>query len=311
MSPFPFHLIRCPLASSAALVLLAACQGEMESGDDDDSAWGQVPLAQASCAPDGDGEFTSAEVAVDPLAEVMAVYLANAPGTTVQRPDPTGVADEGGAVTVDLAFPQVEGETPQTLTALPLEGSWYGEEFPEGEFSSVLDASEGILGVFSQEFEGDGGGAYLLGIASMEEGETWLRYDPPVPLFQLPLAEGDAWEVEADAVGVASGQTWPQDLGEDGVVSLVHHYAFTAASWERVQLPIGELPALRLQLKLRTLAYNSLAGLFASESQRVDFYVAECAGVVARVRSLPDETDGDFTEATEILRLGFFGEVWP
>ena len=115
----------------------------------------------------------------------------------------------------------------------------------------------------------------------------------------------------AEAEGLVDGEEWPQDLGASGVVSLVHRWTFSVDAAGTAVLPGADLPVLRQRLVLRTEAYNSIAGLFAADSQRVTFLVAECLGTVARLRSEVDELDPDFTRTTEILRFGLAAELLP
>lgn len=284
-----------------AVVALLGCDANFyeDPVDDDRRQWGGQELPAAPCVGDGDGVVGYDEVMVDPDAGILAAFVVNQPDTTVGLTgdawDLSGVAPE---------FDEVLSIGPAALT-----DRWYAEHFPADAFDSLLDAPSGMMGVYRLD---DGESALmLLGIASQDPGE-YLVYDPPVPMLRYPLADGDTWSSgDATAEGSVGGETYPQDLGIDGVVSLIHTYSMEVDGEGALGLPIGDLDVLRVRVEHRQEAHNSVAGLVAADSSRATLYVAECLGVVARLRSLPDEVEPDFTEATEVLRLGFDEELMP
>ncbi len=267
--------------------------------DDDRREWGGQDLPAAPCVGDGDGIVGYDEVMVDTDSTLLAAFVVNQPDTTVGLEG--GSWDLSGVVP---EFDEVISVGPATLT-----DRWYAEHFPADAFDTLLDSPSGMMGVY--RLDDAGSALMLLGIASQAPGE-YLVYDPPVPMLRFPLADGDAWSsADATAEGSVGGETYPQDLGIDGVVSLIHTYSMEVDGVGALSLPIGQLDALRVRVEHRQEAHNSVAGLVAADSSRAILYVAECLGVVARLRSLPDEAEPDFTEATEVLRLGFDEELMP
>lgn len=262
---------------------------------------GEEPLPAAACVGDGDGVITAAEIpSVDLALALRSAYLVDAGGTEL----PADWQDDGwrlGLETLPASGEQVF-EGPMALA-----DAWFADRFPDGEWQAVIDHATGTRGVFARS----GDDVVLVGIASTGPNVTALRYTPPVPLFALPMKPGDGWDVAAEAEGLVDGEEWPQDLGASGVVSLVHRWTFSVDAAGTAVLPGADLPVLRQRLVLRTEAYNSIAGLFAADSQRVTFLVAECLGTVARLRSEVDELDPDFTRTTEILRFGLAAELLP
>ncbi len=267
--------------------------------DDGRREWGGQDLPAAPCVGDGDGVVAFDEVMVDPTAAILAAYVVNRPDTSVV------VAGEAW----DLSGVDVEQDEVVSVGPASLAGRWYADHFPADAFDALLDAPSGMMGVYRLD-EGESA-LMLLGIAAQEVGD-YLVYDPPVPMLRFPLADGDAWSADdATAEGSVGGETYPQDLGIDGVVTLVHTYAMEVDGEGTVDLPIGAIDALRVRVEHRQEAHNSVAGLVAADSSRATLFVAECLGTVARLRSLPDEVDPDFSEATEVLRLGFDEELMP
>lgn len=269
----------------------------------DRSDVGQEPLPAATCVGDGDGVIRADEVpAVDLSLGIRSAFLVAPSGSTL----PADWADDDWDLTVE-SLPVEAGSTQVFGGPEPLDGAWFADRFPDAQWQAVIDWSTGTRGVFAR----DGDDVVLLGIASTTSNHTALAYAPPVPMFALPMAVGDDWEVAADAAGLADGEVYPQDLGANGVVSLVHRWTFSIDAAGPARLPGADLPVLRQDLVLRTEAYNSIAGLFAADAQRAVFLVAECLGTVARIRSTPDALDPDFLETTEILRFGLDPELLP
>ena len=125
------------------------------------------------------------------------------------------------------------------------------------------------------------------------------------------MQDGDESALVVEAEGSADGYDWPQDLGLGGVTSLRHRWVVSVDGHGSALLPAAELAVLRVRLDVQVEAWNSLWGLLESESFRVDLFVAECLGVVARFRSLPDEPDPDFEQAVELIRLGLDPDLLP
>ena len=287
------------LPGLVTLALVVGCptaQTDPEPADDRVS-WGTLELPASECVGDADGVLEPAELVVVPGLAPVAAFLVDVPFASVTLPGSRW----------ELDFPAEGDDEVHFLGPRELDGDWFGASFPEGQFSALTDVGGQTRSVYRR----DGDSLLLLGIASAGEGTTVLSYEPEVPVLPLPLEVGDSWMVEAAAEGTHEGQDYPADLGAGGVLSLVHRYEFEVQATGTVALPAADLPALLLRLRLTTEARNSYLGLVGSESVRVDLLVAECLGVVARVRSHPDELDPDFVDAAEVMRLGFEPELLP
>ena len=288
------------LLTLTALSLLATgcptTQGEPQPPDDRLS-WGTLELPASQCVGDADGVLEPHELVVVPGLAPTAAFLVDAPSAAVTLPGSRWELDFAAGVDDEVHL----------LGPRELDDDWFGGHFAEGQFSALTDVGGQTRSVYRR----GGDSLLLLGIASVEEGVTVLRYEPEVPVLPLPLAVGDSWTIEVAAEGTHEGQDYPVDLGVDGVVSLAHRYEFEVVAADTVALPAADLPVLLLRLRLTTEARNSYLGLIGSETVRVDLLVAECLGVVARVRSHPDELDPDFVDAVEVMRLGFEPELLP
>ncbi len=300
-------ILRIAVTLVAVMVVLGGCYHtpEDEPGPGP-AAWGgqQPPLTE--CLGNGDWVIDKDELQVAAELGITAAFLANPGDTERSLLDPAGEQGSDGRWTWFYDNPAEAGDQVHFLGAEPLEGAWYADRYPAADHHALFDASRSTYGV--HHFDN---GIALLGIASEEEGVDALSYAPPVPLLPLPLQEGDSWSVDAAAEGLADGVLYPVDGGIEGIVSLVHRWEFEVDGEGIILLPAADLPVLRLRVQLHTEAHNSVIGLFASDSQRVTLFVAECLGVVARTRSLVDEMDDDYAVASEVLRFGFEPELLP
>lgn len=282
-------------ALPALLVLTLGCVSAEPMGPDEPrESWGTAELPAASCVGDGDGVLEPGELVYAGDLDVHARYLVNQPGVELDVADRWDLRGEADGLVLDLG--------PQ-----PLAGRWYAARFPDAGFAGLLDASEGTWGAWRLADDG----LELLGLATEQAEGTALAYSEPVRVLPLPLAVGDSWQSDVDAEGLVMGEPVPRDLGADGVISLRHRWDFVVEERGTLAVPLGDLDALRLRATVSTELHNSAAGLVASDVQRVDLYVAECLGTVARVRSRLDEPDADFTTAVEVLRAGLVSELLP
>lgn len=282
------------LALALTITVLVGCPAVDEPGDPSARGnWGTEELPAAACVGDGDEVLGPGELQAAGDLELHASFVVNT--VDVERPaDPW-----------DLSPPVGADDRQLDLGPRPPADFWFADRFPDAGFVALLDAAGGTWGPHRRNEQG----LWLLGLAGEEDSGTVLVYDPPVLLVPLPLAVGDVWSVDAAASGVVDGELFPRDLGADGVVSLTHRWAFEAEEFGAMRLPLGTLSAIRVRATVTTEAHNSAAGLVASDLQRVDLYLAECLGLVARVRSRIDEPAEDFSTATEILRLGLAAEL--
>ena len=287
------------LCVSAVLSCLTVACGvgstEPPPAPDERVEWGTRELPATQCVGDADGVITADELVFAPGLAPTAAFLVDPPESQPSLPgsrwDLDWAAD--GADAVAWLGPEEAG------------GAWFDGWFPAADFHALTDVGAASRSIYAVS----GDSLLMLGVASETPDESVLRYDPAVPVLPLPLQVGDSWTAEVDAEGVHDGQEYPADFGIQGVVTLVHRYSFEVVEFGVLSVPAADLPALRIRVELVTEAHNSFVGLFASESVRLDLMVAECLGVVARIRSLPDEPSADFTVAQEVQRLGFEPEL--
>ena len=280
--------------------------GPVDTGPRDSGDTGPVDTGEtASCVPDGDGRITWSEFVADPALGISAIYTTNAAGSTVTVPSVGGVEQSDGSFSWDFGTIHSDTDTQWTIGLGFPHDAWFSEHFPTATYTVGLDASEELLGVYW--VNADAERLELLGMASSDAsvGDV-LVYEEPVVVFDFPLFVGNAWEnqrVQAD--GPWEGEEYPADFGWHGTVTLHHSYSFDVDRAGSLEVPMGSFQVLRMRVDQRMEAINSTYGSFAEENLISYFWVAECTGLIARVRSTPDEGDPDFTQASEYLRLGF------
>ena len=249
------------------------------------------------CVPNGDERVVAAEMPVVPELSPSVLYSVNRPETIVDVPDPDGVWDEG-TLRWDLAAFDPDRDHVVQDALLPPADFWFGQDFPDAQYASAMDAEGATLGLYRLDASGEA--LLLLGMASLQEGETLLRYETPIPALRFPLERGVAWEaLEVEAHGTHDGVTYPF-----GTLRLSHDYVFTVDRVGAMSVPAGDFLVLRVALDFTARAEN-LGIPVAAERRTTYLWVAECVGLVARVRSVADELDPGFRRATEYRRLGF------
>jgi hypothetical protein len=245
------------------------------------------------------------EFVADPALGIVAAYTTNEAGTTVPVSGLAGVDQGDGRRAWDFSAVTPGTDTTWNVRLREPGGTWFAEHFPTATYYVGLDSSEDILGAY--RLDPDVEQLQLLGMATADEADGGvLVYERPVVVFDFPLALGQTWEAEAiQADGHWEGEDYPADYGWAGVVTLQHSYAFEVDAHGTLAVPLGAFDVLRLRLNQRLEAVNSISGVFGSETFIAYFFVAECAGLIARVRSVEGEREAVFTEASEYLRLGF------
>lgn len=283
-----------------SLVMLSASAGcgadstEPPPTPDERVSWGTRELPASECVGNADGVIDVSELVVAPGLAPVAAFL-------VDGDDAVSLAGSRW----DLDYAAEAGDEVVWLGPSGPGGWWFDGWFPAADFHALTDVGGQSRSVYALS----GASLLMLGVVSEEPDLTVLRYEPAVPVLPLPLQVGDTWTAEVAAEGLHDGQEYPADFGIQGVVTLVHRYEFEVVEFGTVSVPAADLPALRIRVELVSEAHNSFVGLFASESVRLELMVAECLGIVGRIRSLPDEDDPDFTVAQEVQRLGFEPEL--
>jgi hypothetical protein len=299
-------LVGCPSADDTANPDDTQDSDQPEDTDEtdgpDDSGETGEP---ASCVPNGDGRIEWSEFVADPSLGINAIYTTNSPGSTATVPAVGGVEQDDGSYAWDFSATDGGTDTQWTIALGVPQDAWFADRFPDATYTVGLDASEEILGVYRVNDSAER--LELLGMATAEQADGGvLVYEQPVVVFDFPLVVGNRWDNEqVQADGHWDGEDYPADFGWHGTVTLHHSYRFEVDRAGSLEAPMGGFEVLRLRADQRMEAVNSLYGGFAEETLISYFYVAECTGLVARVRSVADERDPDFTQASEYLRLGF------
>lgn len=243
-----------------------------------------APLA---CVPNLDGKIDSNELA--PAFDVAARFLVNPPGQS-RTIDLLGRVEAGGARVWDYSTPFVDDRI-ASISAQKPDDKWYAGSFPGAEFVAPLDLASRNVGVYSRSEEE----IRILGIASVDEnppeGKTLLVYDPPVVLYKLPLVPGSSHKSTGTTKNATlRGQPY---AGRDT-------YDVKVDAAGKVILPdITFTQALRV----RTLVtVEPIAG--ATTTQRQVSFFFECFGEVARATSVANEPAEDFSNVSELRRLG-------
>lgn len=270
----------CVLAALA----LPAC-GENLTRDRDPVKETEPP--NLTCVPDLNGRIDPDELSAS--IGVPASFLVSPPDEE-RAVDVRGKADESGAPIWEFSQ-DFASDQQAFIEATTLDGKWYADSFPEGEFAAPVDAAGSLQGVYRHTDEA----LYLLGVASTDEdpksGKTLLVYDQPIGLYQFPIEAGKSWVASGSVQdGVAFGlpfagkDTYEVEVGPTGTLEL---FDYTFEQVHRVKLHIVQEPAVG-----------------QSVSTRQSQYLFECFGEVARATSKPGETKDDFTTAAEVRRLG-------
>ena len=275
---------RC-LALAFVLVFAATACGDNVTAPPDRDLYEPAATDPPQCRPNLDGLIEMHEIA--PTLGLTQRLLVNPADSTVVV-DPRGTGDDArhwdwsGDPSADQRL-EFEAE--------PLADAWFAESFPGGEYLLPLDAAGTQEGVYSIAEDG----VYLHGIASVDDDPgraTLLPYQEPVRLYRLPLTVGERWTAEGELVDAtldglpyAAADTYEVDVVAAGTLELPQ---FEFAGAVAVRTAITVAPGIGDPTTVRHLSF---------------FF--ECFGEVARATSHLDEADPDFTQATEVRRLGY------
>lgn len=269
------------------LTLAAACDPNRTVPER--NAYVPQTVTPLECVPNLDGRIEASEVRT--AFGVPVRYLVN-PTTTRRTVDLAGVTDSAGRRVWQWATDYADDQV-ATVSASTLEGKWYRRFFPTGQFVAPLDLGGTIDGVY----ENDGSTLFLLGYASVVEAplssKTLVVYTAPIATFRFPLEPGKQWN---------STSTTTTD-------SVVRGLPFAGRDTYQIRVDAAgtlELPDVTFTQALRvrtTLTVEAAVG--TSVTRRQTGFVFECFGEVARAVSVDNELSDDFTQTTELRRLGF------
>ncbi len=285
------------------ILLVLACLSALGCADDNRSATDDLEpfepgaIDDLECTPDLDGEIRADQL--QPAFGIPLNYRVSPDGEQ-RAVDLQGFLDLDDRRVWDLDVDYGSDQRLQVV-AQPLDDQWYADDFPDGEFTTVLDPTLDLDAVYSH----DGQTLYLHGYASATEhppqGTTLAPYEEPVIAYDFPLEEGHTWSgTGAIRNGLVQGVTYS---GDD-------HYDFEVDATGRLWLPDIRFDSV---LRVRTrLTIEPVVGqrIYREQIQ----FLFECFGEVTRIvgpdRTLEtDETppidDYDFSMADHMRRLGF------
>jgi hypothetical protein len=233
------------------------------------------------CQNNDDGILTSEELPLGLNVEARFLAASSDGGILV---DLVGTpADAGMMWDLSAAIP---GEMPQQVVALPLTGTWFGPEFPDGQYYVPLDGSGDTLGIYKRTPTE----VLLLGVASKVVDKTLLKENPPVAVLKFPLSVGTTFTTTTTNSGTLSSNPF---------YTSTDTYAFNVDARGRIKTPAGEFSVLRVRVEQTV----QIPFLFPYKWVRYS-YVAACYSQVANVASVQGETELLFTHAAEVRRLG-------
>ncbi len=273
---------------AASLSLLATSALACSPGNPDIVDTGPDTEWIYDCEGDNDGVIQVDEL---PWATGVGVpYLANAEGRTVSVQPAGELVD--GVTTWD--FTDGPDALSVELDLVDPSGQWFAEHFPDASYAAPLFAHElDVLAVFAtydDRFE-------MLGLASRFEApaneRTLLVYEEPVEVYRFPLELGSSWTAEAsfrDATlyGVTNAGEETYDFEVDAIGTLLLP-GFTMENTLRLRVDVSQ-----------TFAVSSGDNPVLSVRH---LYLRECFGELARITSLPGETEVEFEEASELRVL--------
>ncbi len=197
--------------------------------------------------------------------------------------DSAGLKKSDGTRVWDLNT-KLSGDLDATIKTEPVVGRWFTDQFPKATYAARLTMSSDLLGVF----RATDAQLQLLGVVSPSDGlfATRLTYEPAVVVMEFPLTPDASWSTEATVSGKAQG------------VGVLYNETFASEvdAHGALLTPFGNFPVLRVNTRLvRTV------GLLKTDV-RSHFFVAECYGTVATIRSEEGTKTPEFKTAAEIRR---------
>lgn len=277
------------------VLFLATGCGENQTPPADGDPYAPGDVDELACRPALDGQIDADQL--QPALGVPISYRVS-PAAEERPIDLAGFVDAQGERVWDFSQDH-RSDQQLEVEATALAEQWYAEHYEGADFSTVLDPDLRLDAVYSH----DGQDFFLHGYASQQEdtslGKTLVVYQEPVPVYRLPLREGDTW----GGTGVV----------QDGMVRGLPYtgqetYAFrvdaTGALW---------LPDIRFEkvLRIRTeLTVDTPLGepIYRQQVQ----FLFECFGEVMRLvgpdLELADGVSTDdyvFDRTVEMRRFGF------
>jgi hypothetical protein len=236
-------------------------------------------VAPATCAPNGDGVITRAEI---PFVVGAEAHWRSAAHVSF---DTAGVAQADGGRGWD-ASAALPGDKAIVLHTDPIAGTWFADKFKGATYASQLSQDYKLLGVFEVTSEA----LLLRGVVSPTDGltRTLLTYTPPIPMLKFPLQVGATWQTTASV------------SNEFGVPVYTEAYAMQVDAHGTFATPLGKFPVLRVLVKLDRATTPVPVPLL---SQRSMLFVAECIGTVASIDLETSDAAAEPKSAASLRRI--------
>ena len=241
------------------------------------------------CIGNNDGIIEKTEVAFVLGASVNV--LRNDPQSVVDI-NQVGTRESNGVLVWD--FRNLSLNTRDTIRTTDPTGKWFLSDFPTASML-IPTRYPGFSGSIFQVLRETNSDLLLEGIASdLQEPEAQrilLRYETPIPLLRFPLRDGKEWVITAKAQGEIGGLP----------LASTDTYQFRIAGRGTLKIPDIEFQnALRVEIFIsqRLLGGNSRT-LFQI------LYMNECYGEIARIESLENEKEANFSKASLVRFLTF------
>lgn len=225
-----------------------------------------------ACIPNLDGVFEQSEMPTQLRNEVPYLVAQN-----------TNVDLAG--TEIDLRN-EIAGETKLNIVALPLESQWFADEFSAGSIVVPLSGAGDTFGILRLSEDA----LRLEGIVSRQEAHTLLHYQNPIDLYRFPLTVGSAWTSTSAVSGTLASVAY------NGIDT----YEVSVPSTSRVLLPhLRFQSAYRVHTKVTS--DSGAAGVIVTRQQIS--LLSECFGEITRALSQDNESDINFTAASELWRF--------
>jgi len=267
-------------------VLLLACSDNRTSQPvRPDYEGGTLP--PLSCVPNLDGKIEASEM--KPALGVTARYLTSPAGVS-RTVNVAGTVDGTGVRVWDLGSDYADDQVAK-VTASAIGGKWYEQSFPTATFVAPFDAGGTLDAVYANNDTVIALLGLVSAVAAPPEGKTLLVYDSPIAVFRFPLAPGNAWTSSGSVTkGTLHGQPYS---GKDT-------YEISVDAAGKLLTPDFTFQQV---LRVRTkVTVEPAAGQVTV--QRQSSFLFECYGEVARATSKAGEPLDDFTQTSELRRLG-------